>query len=72
MDFKTISKIVVYYSDGTYEEVAKFHPFPAPMPYPYPNSYPARCHKCGMNISATMGYVCSDPACPTFGGVTCK
>ena len=31
------------------------------------------CTKCGMNLDGVMGYVCSDPHCPTgLGPIMCK
>lgn len=77
---KTISKVVIYYTDGTYEEVIKSYPYlplnPAPWPpttYPSPDpSYmqPSSCRVCGMKFDGPMGYVCSRPDCPS--GVTCS
>ena len=30
------------------------------------------CAKCGLNLSSSMGYVCSSPDCPIFSRVTCN
>ena len=53
------------------------HPLPS-MPYqPWvtPNSPPmgGNCPKCGLKLEGVMGYVCSQPQCPTgLGGVWCN
>lgn len=36
---------------------------PVIEPVPQPPSF--RCPKCGINFEGVMGYVCSDPCCPT-------
>lgn len=44
---KQITKVIVYYSDGSFEEVMKSTAWPAapyPMPYPYTAN---RCFVCG-------------------------
>lgn len=34
---------------------------------------PQKCQKCGIQMDGVMGYVCSDPLCPSgFGPITCK
>lgn len=37
-----------------------------------PNPIVAICGECGLEIHQVMGYVCSNPRCPTgFGGPSC-
>ena len=54
--------------------------FPYIPPHPYnPNENPwtipymekKSCPKCGLNLEGVMGYVCTNPGCPTFPQVTC-
>jgi hypothetical protein len=46
-----------------------------PLPYPAPNTQPmwyGNCPKCGLKLDQVMGYVCSNPECPTgLGGTKC-
>ena len=54
-----------------------------PLPYPLPSTQPIwptnppivptnHCPKCGLKLDTVMGYVCSQPQCPTgLGGVWC-
>ncbi len=50
---------------------------PTIVPIPYDPTIPivpptSRCGKCGLELSQVMGYVCSQPNCPTgLGGPTC-
>lgn len=42
-------------------------------PLPMPTALNDRCPRCGITLSGVMGYVCSDPSCPTgLGPMTCK
>lgn len=63
---KTVSKVVIYYTDGTYEELTKTYTMPpwwnTPSDYP---SYTPNCSKCGLNLQQNSGFVCSSPDCPT-------
>lgn len=37
-----------------------------------PITAPNHCHKCGLKMEGVMGYVCSQPHCPTgLGGAWC-
>jgi hypothetical protein len=47
-------------------------PWNPSMPYqPLPTF--TKCGKCGLNLEGVMGYVCSQPQCPTgLGGVWCS
>lgn len=50
-------------------------PFIDPIPYTpiVPNPVISKCSQCGLELSQTMGYVCSQPNCPTgLGGPTCN
>lgn len=56
-------------------------PYPAPqpvtVPFPYDPSTPygpiaKNCAKCGLKMEGVMGYVCTQPQCPTgLGGAWC-
>ena len=52
-------------------------PITPPIPYDptipiIPNPVISKCGKCGLELSQVMGYVCSQPNCPTgLGGPTC-
>lgn len=36
-------------------------------------SEPNKCQKCGLQMDGVMGYVCSDPLCPSgLGPIICK
>ena len=47
-------------------------PFIDPIPFAplVPNPIISKCGKCGLEMSQVMGYVCSDPMCPTGLGPT--
>lgn len=75
-NFRTVSKIIIYYTDGTFEEVNnKYHfppmpnpntsPWPAPMPPTGPYTLNNTCSACGMKFDGPMGYACSRPDCPS-------
>lgn len=41
-----------------------------PLPILQDNS--TRCARCGIHLSGSMGYACTDPSCPTgLGPITC-
>lgn len=67
---KTVSKVVIYYTDGTYEEFNKNFVMP-PMPSPWPIIPPTgpynnnSCSVCGVKFDGPMGYVCSRTDCPS-------
>ena len=82
---RKIVKIVTFYDDGTFSESvptqAPITPLPYPLPgTPYqpwvtPNSPPmgGNCPQCGLKLEGVMGYVCSQPKCPTgLGGAWCN
>ncbi len=64
-------KVVIYYNDGTYEELSNNY-FPT-NPWPSsPNTFSNTCKECGLKLEGTMGYVCSNPKCPTgLGPIMC-
>jgi hypothetical protein len=70
---KTISKIIVYYTDGTFDEMYKMGGSPGEIPCaPYTGTftYSTGCKVCGIGANGeTMGYVCPRTDCPTR--VTC-
>lgn len=69
---KTISKIVVYYTDGTYQEVGNsYNTQGYPLrPETGTFTYPTGCKVCGIGKNGeAMGYVCNRSDCPTR--VTC-
>jgi hypothetical protein len=70
---KNVTRVVIYYDDGTYQEVSNaFGLFnkPAPNVYTKPVSM---CSKCGIQLDTFMGYVCGALDCPTgLGPVTCS
>lgn len=83
---KKVIKVVVYFDDGTYQELNNnfFTSPPVPTPEPEPWSHPLvpkwpqypesdhRCGKCGIKIEGVMGYYCPQPNCPCgLGGITC-
>lgn len=58
----------------------RFKPVETPTitsPFKFPDTLPVsdwvqRCSKCGIHLSGVMGYVCSQPQCPTgLGGSWC-
>lgn len=73
---KPIKKIVIYYEDGTYQEVEASKP-PAEVTLKYPPGvrsptvpivpYGAPCSKCGAS-NQLPGGVCAIPDCPTGRG----
>lgn len=70
---KTISKIIVFYTDGTYEITYKQGGYGGTIPCA-PNTdtftYTTGCKVCGIGKNGeVMGYVCNNPNCPTR--VTC-
>ena len=74
---KTVSKVVIYYTDGSFEELSKTWQMPSPAtPYPWPPvSYPhqvdpsylqkATCNTCGITFDGHIGYVCTRQDCPS-------
>ena len=73
---KKIVKIVTFYDDGTFTEStpsAPYNPMPtSPYTFPMVDTKPT-CPKCGLVFEGTMGYVCSQPKCPTgLGGAWCS
>ncbi len=48
-------------------------PFIDPIPFTpiVPHPVISKCGKCGLELSQVMGYVCSEPECPTGLGPTC-
>jgi hypothetical protein len=85
---KKITRIVVFYEDGTFSEStpSKLDQPIVPTPYPPmkpigPSEWPlpaapfwyGNCHRCGLKLEGSMGYVCSYPDCPTgLGGAKCS
>ena len=91
---KKIVRVMVFYDDGTFDEVKaekqstltyppgvrspefpqseKFVPSPnIPTPWTNPVDYKS-CSKCGLKLDGVMGYVCTQPHCPTgLGGAWC-
>lgn len=54
---KQITKVIVYYSDGSYEEIVKMNVSPvAPVVPMHPDRYTYRCQVCGANHP--MGVQC--------------
>lgn len=43
------------------------HPLPSPFA-PGPTFKLNQCSACGISLEGTMGYVCSNPRCPTMLG----
>lgn len=82
---KKVIKVVVYFDDGTYQELNNnfFTSPPVPTPEPEPWEHPlvpkwpqmpepTHCGKCGIKIEGVMGYYCPQPNCPCgLGGITC-
>lgn len=80
---RKIVKIVTFYDDGTFSESVPVQEPITPLPYPLPSSpyqpwttpnslIGSNCPKCGMKMEGIMGYVCSQPQCPTgLGGSWC-
>lgn len=74
---KKITKIVVFYDDGTFSESTPSFvreetklPYPTiwPCPVPVTPDYKT-CGKCGMKLEGVMGYCCPHSHCPTgLGG----
>jgi hypothetical protein len=78
---KKITKIVVFYDDGTFSESVPSVEQPiTPLPYPPmkpigPSDWPlpqsptpnwyGNCPQCGLKLEGCMGYVCSNAKCPT-------
>ncbi len=77
MNFNTrkVIKIVTFYDDGTFTESipsAPYGPMPSIPMNPSPLDYKS-CPKCGIKLDGPMGYVCSQPQCPTgLGGSWCS
>ena len=71
---RKVTKIVIFYDDGTFTESTPViqrettNPFSPPyQPFDYKS-----CSKCGIKLDNVMGYVCSQPHCPTgLGGSWC-
>lgn len=62
---KTVSKVVIYYSDGTYEEVSNVLGQWKQPTYPQPPWNPtSQCSGCGLKLDGAIGYVCNNPKCP--------
>lgn len=61
--------LLAAYNEGLREGLSTPSVNPTPvMPNPWDIKYgtSTNCSKCGMNLSGTMGFVCSDMQCPTF------
>jgi hypothetical protein len=74
MSNKQISKVIVYYTDGSFEEITKTNPTTPYMPAPLnPYTWPTFTHKCMVcggdhganipcpNIRIGVGTGCEDP-----------
>ena len=69
---RKVVKIVTFYDDGTFTESIPSAPS-IPMPSLPTWSTPSYCPQCGLKFEGTMGYVCSQPKCPTgLGGAWCS
>lgn len=77
---RNISKIVVFYTDGTVDEVPYYPSGGGGGGYgcdpnggggKYPYSYNTSvCPKCGISLQVVMGYSCPNLDCPTGMGPT--
>ena len=56
---KKITKIITFYDDGTFSES---------IPAIDTTALNTTCSKCGLSQREAMGYVCSQPQCPTGRG----
>ncbi len=62
-------KIKITTPDGTIIEYDDNQPYPSLPNWPiYPTFLKNSCPKCGMIFDGPMGYVCTDPKCPTGFG----
>ena len=67
---KKVSKIIVYYTDGTFEEIRGVESQHVPdVVKTYKKMYNS-CSVCGIILDGVMGYSCSNPICPTGLGPT--
>jgi len=72
---KTIKKIIVYYTDGTFDEMYKMGGSPGEIPCSPPRPYTTTgfdtgCKVCGLGLGGECtGYYCTRNDCPTR--VTC-
>lgn len=65
---KYITKIVTFYSDGTFTESlpTSYGPMPSWPSWPYPNNPTVKpmCSKCGLVLESAMSYCCPNGDCP--------
>lgn len=67
---KKVSKIIVYYTDGTFEEIRGVETQYVPdIVKTYEKMYNT-CSVCGLKLEGVMGYSCSNLRCPTGLGPT--
>ena len=67
MKQRKITRTVIYYDDGSYEEVNASPAFQPTKPIEWPNISPTvkpTCQKCGLILETVMGYVCPAANCP--------
>lgn len=71
---RKVQKVVVYYTDGTYEEISGAFYTPTPtypvhplvQPAPHTQDHQTGCRVCGIGKNGEpMGYVCPRTDCPT-------
>lgn len=70
---KRVSKIIVYYTDGTYEEIRGVESQYVPdVVKTYEKMY-NKCSVCGIKLEGVMGYSCPNAKCPTgLGPIMCS
>lgn len=69
MKQRKITRTVIYYDDGSYEEVNASPAFQPTKPIEWPNIDPKpTCPKCGLIMEKVMAYSCPHNNCPVGFG----
>lgn len=72
-ELREIRKIVSEPPEPVFPDSPDVPPYAPVSPANPPREWPSRqCSRCGIRLDSVMGYVCSDPTCPTgLGPTTC-
>ena len=74
MEHEKVQRLLMDVRDYLLDEADKTpNKYPTIPPFtPLQPAWYGNCPKCGLKLDQVMGYVCSDPVCPTgLGGTKC-